>query len=319
MLQVDDLIDIFIEYLATERNFSRHTLRNYRADLKQFFLYLKEKGIHVDLDKVPSINHFMVRSFLGFLHKKNKRSSIARKLASIRSFFKFLVKKELIKTSPMDNIFTPKQERYVPNFLSIDEISRLIESPDRSHVLGLRDRAILEVLYSSGLRLGELRHMDVNSIDFESGLIRVLGKGDKERIIPIGEKAMTAVRDYMERRQELVRNEQNYEKALFLNHRGRRLSERGIDRIVKRYAFRSGLLKHISPHTIRHTFATHLLNAGADLRSVQELLGHVSLSTTQKYTHVTMDRLMEIYDKTHPRNSLLEGRSHDKKHYHTGY
>jgi len=300
---MDRLINRFIEYLATERNFSTHTLRSYRTDLRQFSLYLKGKGFSGNLDKEPFVDHIMIRSFLGFLHKKNKKSSIARKLASLRSFFKFLDKRGIIKTNPMDVIFIPKQEKYIPTFLTVDEINRLLESPDTSQISGLRDQAILEVLYSSGLRLAELTHMDVDSIDFSLGVVRVLGKGDKERIVPIGEVAMAALKRYMERREELIRKKTALgERALFLNYRGKRLSERSVHKIVRKYAHRCGLLRNISPHSLRHTFATHLLDGGADLRSVQELLGHISLSTTQRYTHISMDRLMEVYDKTHPRS-----------------
>lgn len=300
---MDKLINRFIEYLATERNFSKHTLRSYRTDLKQFSLYLKEKGFSGSLDKEHFVDHIMVRSFLGFLYKKNKKSSIARKLASLRSFFRFLAKRGIIETNPMDVIFTPKQEKYIPTFLTVDEINRLLESPDTSQIYELRDQAILEVLYSSGLRLAELTHMDVDSIDFILGVVKVLGKGNKERIVPIGEVAMAAVKKYIERREEQIQKKTTLEeRALFLNYRGKRLSERSVHKIVRKYAYRCGLLRNISPHSLRHTFATHLLDGGADLRSVQELLGHISLSTTQRYTHISMDKLMEVYDKTHPRS-----------------
>jgi integrase/recombinase XerC len=297
---MESLINRFIEYLSTERNFSKHTIRNYKTDIQQFFWYLEHNGLSKD---PAAVSHIMARSFLSFLHKKNKKSSISRKLASLRSFFKFLLEREMVRTNPMDVIFTPRKEKYIPTFLTVDEIDRLLDCPDQGDVLGLRDKAILEVFYSSGLRLAELAHVDIDSIDLGQGLVRVMGKGSKERIVPVGRPAISAVRRYIERRGELkAKNRSGEEKALFLNHRGRRLSERGIHGIVRKYARKCALFKNISPHSLRHTFATHLLDAGCGLRYVQEMLGHVSLSTTQKYTHVTVDKLMEVYDKAHPRS-----------------
>jgi integrase/recombinase XerC len=297
---MESLMNRFIEYLSTERNFSKHTIRNYKADIQQFLSYLENKGLSND---PAAVSHIMARSFLSFLHKRNKKSSISRKLASLRSFFKFLVETGVVRTNPMDVIFTPQKEKYIPTFLTVDEINRLLDCPDQSDVLGLRDKAILEVFYSSGLRLAELAYIDIDDIDFGQGWVKVMGKGGKERIVPVGGPAISAVRRYMERRAELKASDVSGEgRALFLNHRGRRLSERGIDGIVRKYARKCALFKNISPHSLRHTFATHLLDAGCDLRYVQEMLGHVSLSTTQKYTHVTMDKLMEIYDKAHPRS-----------------
>ena len=246
----------------------------------------------------------MIREYLGLLYGRYKNKTIARKLSSIRSFFSFLERTGVSAENPAADILTPKQEKHAPSYLPVDEMFRLLERPDRSKPLGLRDLAILEVFYSCGIRVSELEGLNLSSIDFEQRLIRVMGKGNKERIIPIGRSALSAVRGYMDafasRRRKIHGSES--EGPLFLNVRGGRLSSRGIYNVVKKYA-REGLLTgDISPHALRHTFATHLLDGGADLRAVQDLLGHVSLSTTQKYTHVSMDRLMEIYDKAHPRS-----------------
>lgn len=305
---LDDLIGAFIQSLRSQRGYSEHTIRNYRIDLKQFRDFLGEKGEEEragdEGPRLDSINFNLFREYLGRLFSRYKRRTIARKLSAIRSFFDFLEKKGIVAGNPAADISTPKQEKYDPPFLPVDEMFRLLERPDRSKPLGLRDLAILEVFYSCGIRVSELEGLNLSSIDFEQRLIRVMGKGNKERIIPIGKSALSAVREYMDAFASLRRKTHGSESEgpLFLNVRGGRLSSRGIYNVVKKYA-REGLLTgEISPHALRHTFATHLLDGGADLRAVQELLGHVSLSTTQKYTHVSMDRLMEIYDKAHPRS-----------------
>ncbi len=301
---VNDLIETFLDNLRNYRNYSPHTLRNYRIDLYQFldFLISKEgKDYSFDL---TGTDFQMVREFLGSLFGRYKRTTIARKLSSVRSFFLFLEKRGVITWNPACDILTPKLEKYLPNYMSVDEVFRYLKRPDRKKKLGLRDLAILEVLYSCGLRVSELQSLNISSIDFDEGLINVIGKGDKERVVPIGRQALLAVREYLDATWNLRRNqgEDLHEDPLFINSRGKRLSTRSIGRIVKRYAIESGLTSEISPHSIRHTFATHLLDGGADLRTVQELLGHAGLSTTQRYTHVSLDRLMDVYDKAHPRS-----------------
>jgi integrase/recombinase XerC len=303
-----ETIDRFIDYLISQRGYSEHTIRNYRVDLTQFidFVYEnKEVGEGKDAWDLSFIDFQVIREYLGSLYGRYKRTSIARKLSAIRSFFSFLEKNNLGESNPAADISTPKQGKYIPVYLPVDEMFRLLERPDKSKPLGLRDLAIIEVLYSCGIRVAEMSGLNISNIDFNQRLIKVYGKGKKERIIPIGGQALKAINDYLDATQGIRRkglsNEQQ-DAPLFINYRGGRLTTRSIGAIIKRYAIECGLVDDISPHALRHTFATHLLDGGADLRAVQELLGHVSLSTTQKYTHVSLDKLMEIYDKAHPRS-----------------
>ena len=303
-----DLIEQFIEYLRHQKRYSLHTIRNYQIDLRQFseFVALREarsEGENSDAG-IGMIDSQVIRTYLGSLYGRFRRSTIARKLSAVRSFFLFLERKGLTKWNPAADIATPKLEKYMPTYLLVDEVFRLLERPEREKPLGLRDLAILEVLYSCGFRVSELEALTISSIDFDERLVRVIGKGDKERIVPIGRQALQAVRNYLEATQYLRRGNVylSRDEPLFINFRGRALSGRSIGRIIKKYAIESGLTADVSPHSMRHTFATHLLDGGADLRAVQELLGHESLSTTQKYTHVSLDRLMEVYDKAHPRS-----------------
>ena len=254
--------------------------------------------------KVDFVDSLIIRSYLGSLFGKFSRSTIARKLSAIRSLFLFLEKKKLVIVNPAADISTPKLEKYIPNYLPVDDVFRLLERPESEKPLGLRDLAIMEALYSCGLRVSELVALNVSSIDFDERLVRAIGKGDKERIVPIGRQALKAVKSYLANTQYLRKKTDSDSRSapLFINFRGGRLSARSVGRIIKRYAGESGLATEVSPHSMRHSYATHLLDGGADLRSVQELLGHSSLSTTQKYTHVSLDRLMEVYDKTHPRS-----------------
>jgi integrase/recombinase XerC len=307
-LLLRDLIEQFIEYLRNQKRYSLHTIRNYQIDLRQFseFVALREarsEGKNSDAG-IEMIDSQVIRTYLGSLYGRFRRSTIARKLSAVRSFFLFLERKGLTKWNPAADIATPKLEKYMPTYLLVDEVFRLLERPEREKPLGLRDLAILEVLYSCGFRVSELEALTISSIDFDERLVRVIGKGDKERIVPIGRQALQAVRNYMEATQYLRRKNVHISRGepLFINFRGEGLSGRSIGRIIKKYAIESGLTADVSPHSMRHTFATHLLDGGADLRSVQELLGHESLSTTQKYTHVSLDRLMEVYDKAHPRS-----------------
>jgi integrase/recombinase XerC len=303
-----DLIASFVESLSSEKGYSENTCRAYLHDLREFGSYIfdnwysgKMSQKDVDTFKADRVDGLMVRGYLGFLHKKNKKATIARKLSAIRSFFRYLVKHGAIRENPVDLILTPKQEKTIPAYLAVDDIFRLLDSIKTDSLAGLRNRAIFETLYSSGLRVSELAGMDVFDVDYTNRVIRVLGKGDRERIVPVGRKALDAIKAYRERLQKEAGISVDEAAPLFLNKNRGRLTTRSIARILDKTARECGLLAPISPHALRHTFATHMLDAGADLRVVQELLGHKSLSTTQKYTHVSIDRLMEAYDKAHPR------------------
>jgi integrase/recombinase XerC len=300
-----DLIHQFIHYLSAERNASPHTCRCYLKDLEEFENFLKSSledlssGEDVEMKRV---DRMAIRRYLSFLHRKNKKSSIARKISTLRSFFKYLVREKLVSSNPTKTISTPKVEKPLPTALTVDEAFRLMESPKgspgKSSLNGeLRDRAILELLYSSGIRVGELVGLNSNRLDLDLGIVRVMGKGRKERIVPIGSKAVEALKAYLERRGDL-----EGEEPLFVNRRGGRLTARSIGRLIKKYTKLSGIFRKISPHSLRHSFATHLLDAGADIREIQEMLGHASLSTTQRYIHLSLGKLMEVYDKAHPRS-----------------
>lgn len=303
-----ELIETFIEALKSQKGYSQHTVRNYRIDLGQFLDFLKEKaklrGREGAEPLIESIDFPTIREYFGTLFGKYKRSTIARKLSTVRSFYAFLEKKGMVDRNPSADVSAPKREKYIPAHLPVDEMFRLLDRPDVTRPLGKRDRAILEVLYSCGIRVSELTGLDVVHVDFGQRLVKVLGKGNKERIVPIGREALRTLEDYIREtstpRKKIYGDEQK--SPLFMNARGGRLTTRSVGKLVKRYGREGSLMLDISPHALRHTFATHLLDGGADLRAVQELLGHVSLSTTQKYTHVSLDRLMEIYDKAHPRS-----------------
>jgi integrase/recombinase XerC len=302
------LIDSFLESLVTEKGYSDHTRRAYRKDLLDFLSFLAEARFagsarqkRSPVVKLNQIDGIMLRGYLGFLHRKNKKTTIARKLSAIRSFFKYLVKNGVISENPAELVLTPKQDKTIPVYLSVDEIFRLLDSIQTDTLLGLRNRAIFETLYSCGIRVSELAQMNFSDIDFSGAVIRVSGKGSKQRIVPVGQKALAAIKAYRTRLQKQTGSLVINEGPLFLNRFHKRLSPRSIARILKKLVETIGLLTPISPHALRHTFATHMLDAGADLRTVQELLGHKSLSTTQKYTHVSIDRLMETYDRAHPR------------------
>jgi len=299
------LIHSYIEYIGAERGYSGHTIRNYESDLRQFSKFVvAKKGIKNSDPGIELVDYNLIRSYLGQLFNTCKRTTIARKLSTLKSFFSYLELRGLASINPAVDITTPKQEKRIPTYLPIDDMFALLEQPDREKELGLRDLAILELLYSSGLRVSELVTLDIEKLDITSRLVRVSGKGGKERLLPVGRKATVVIKKYLENT-EKARKKAGYSTMygpLFLNYRGGRLSVRSVDRLVKRYSRQCGITAEISPHSIRHTFATHLLDGGADLRSIQELLGHVSLSTTQKYTHVSMDKLMEVYDKSHPRS-----------------
>ncbi len=302
------LIDSFLESLVTEKGYSDHTCRAYRKDLKDFFSFLAQPWASGSIHQKRThsvapqqVDAGMLRGYLSLLHRKHEKTTIARKLSAIRSFFKFLVKKGIILENPAEFILTPKQNKTIPVYLSVDEIFRLLDSIQTDTLLGLRNRAIFETLYSSGIRISELAAMDISDVDFSAAVVRVFGKGHKQRIVPVGEKALAAITAYRAQLQKQAELEAVKSGPLFLNRFQKRLTPRSIARILRKLVGAVGLLTPISPHALRHTFATHMLDAGADLRAVQELLGHKSLSTTQKYTHVSIDRLMETYDKAHPR------------------
>ncbi|MFQ5901377.1 MAG: tyrosine recombinase XerC [Thermodesulfobacteriota bacterium] len=301
-----DYINGFIEYLEFEKGASLHTRKAYSRDLNEFMTFLRAKKLCVEptgnLD-IKRIDVETIRAFIGNLFReKRKRSTIGRKLAAIKSLFKYLVKKDIIDTNPAEPVSSPKVEKILPRTLSVDEVFSLIDAKELKTSLHIRNKAIIELLYSTGIRVGEIVGLDIDLIDLEAGIVRVMGKGRKERVVPFGQKAIEAVKNYLnDRKRTLMKRGDPAEKALFLNISGGRLSSRSVERIVKRYALEVGIAKDVSPHSLRHSFATHLLDSGADLRSIQEMLGHASLSTTQKYTHLSVDKLMEVYDKAHPR------------------
>lgn len=278
----------FLSYLEIEKNYSEHTILNYKIDLEEFFDFLK--GI-----SFKDIDYPVLRRYVAHIRARNlKPRSVARKLSCLRSFFKYLHREGIVDKNPAKLLMTPKLDKKLPNFLSEEETLTLIESTDTDKSSELRDRAIFETLYSTGIRVSELVGLNEHSVDSIGNVIRVMGKGRKERIVPIGEKAIEALMAYAQ-----VRSKKSG--ALFLNKTGGRLTTRSIRNIINKYIQRAGLHKKVSPHAIRHSFATHLLNRGADLRSVQELLGHMNLSTTQIYTHLTTEKLKSVYDQAHPR------------------
>ncbi|MFH1867453.1 MAG: tyrosine recombinase XerC [Candidatus Omnitrophota bacterium] len=284
-------VDKFIRYLEIEREASKHTILNYKVDLKTFSSFLGNKELEM-------VDYLTIRQFLAYLkQKKLARASIARSLSVLRSFFKFLVREGLFKNNPLSGITTPKREKRLPVFLQENEVAKLLEAPP-DNLMGQRDRAILETLYSTGMRVSELVNMDVDNCDFIGGVVKVYGKGKKERFTPIGNVAIKAIRRYLKASGHLRLQGAG---AIFLNKSGKRITERSIRRILDRYIRDVSLNENISPHSLRHSFATHLLNRGADLRVVQELLGHASLSTTQIYTHVSTEKLKDTYQKAHPR------------------
>jgi integrase/recombinase XerC len=291
-------IRAFCLHLETERNLSPHTLAAYGRDLHQFSSFVrKERGERVT---AGDVDHLLLRRYLAQLGKSTRKSSQGRKLAAIRSFYRYLLRVGDVSRNPAELVTAPKREQRLPFHLDIDQATSLMEAPSEEAKNGLRDRAILETLYSSGLRVSELTGLDIRDLDLGSGMLRVMGKGGKERIVPLGSRAVRAVGEYLAGRGGVTSG------PLFLNSRGERINRRSVTRIVDAHVLRIASFKRISPHTLRHTFATHMLEGGADLRAIQELLGHASLSTTQKYTHVSLDRLMEVYDKAHPKAHVPE-------------
>ena len=296
---MDRLLERFTTHLSVERNVSPHTLDAYRRDLIGFQAFLRDdlKWSEHDAALLRRVDQIVLRRYLALLHRRCRRSTIGRKLAALRSFFRFLVREGVLEINPGELVGTPRAEKYLPKTLSVDEAFALMERDASDGLLALRDRAIVETLYSCGLRIGELTGLDIEGLDLDAGLVRVLGKGRKERIVPVGRKAREALERYLE-----ARGPAPADAPLFINHRGGRLTARSIQRQLKVRLLQAGILKEATPHALRHSFATHLLAGGADLRAIQELLGHASLSTTQKYTQVDIEHLTRVYDAAHPRS-----------------
>jgi len=295
----------YIFFLKNEKNYSNNTIISYKNDLLQLLNYLKEYKI-IKRDSIKYIDPSIMRKYIVYLKKCNYSvRSICRKISTIRSFFKFLSREGMVDINPTINLTTPKIVKKLPSFLYLEEINKLIETPSGHTILGIRDRAILELLYGTGMRVGELVNLSIRDIDLYEKTVRVFGKGSKERILPLGNPSIRAVQEYLTSRDTFRKNislDKIDQNALFLNRFGGRLSARSIRRLLIKYMKMADLNKKISPHVLRHSFATHLLGGGADLRSVQELLGHESLSTTQIYTHITKERLKAIYNKSYPRS-----------------
>lgn len=294
-------LKLFLQFLEGEKNASPYTILNYRRDLEEFFSFLRQKSI-----SLLEVDRLYLRSYLSLLRERAlSRASINRQISTLKTFFRFLTREEIITANPTTILSSLKAEKRLPVFLSVEEASKLIESLNDRRALGLRDRAILEVLYSGGARVSELVGINLADLDLLGGVVRVKGKGKKMRTILLGEKAAEALEVYLSKRGELFRTRrsdiQPQKEALFVDKWGGRLTPRSIERLINKYVAKTSLKMKISPHVFRHTFATHLLNAGADLKSVQELLGHSSLATTQIYTHVTTGRLRDVYMRSHPR------------------
>ncbi|HUN54959.1 MAG TPA: tyrosine recombinase XerC [Smithella sp.] len=304
-----NIIEDFQIYLEVERNVSAHTRIAYLADIQEYARFLLDNNFIKNSDEIVNTEPEELREYLSRLYRRRvKKVTVNRKVSSLRAFYNYVLRTGRIKNNPADMIQTLKTEKHMPAFLSVDEMFELLKPPEDHSLINLRNRAMLEVFYSSGLRLSELAGLDLIDLDFNQKLVKVRGKGRKERIVPVGDPALSAVSDYLEKaapvRKESAGKESGagvLNKPLFVNARGQRITARSIARIVSEVTGRSGIGRKISPHALRHSFATHLLNAGADLRSIQELLGHESLSTTQKYTAVNINRMMEVYDKAHPR------------------
>ena len=301
---MEKLIEQYRAHLREERNVSPHTLRNYLSDLTQFQQFVVERKWALDSRgqvDARKIDIHMVRAFLASLTPGRKKSSVGRKIAALKRFFRYLLVTRQIDADPMTSIHSPKQEKPLPAFLSVDDIFQLLGAIKVKTGLDVRDRAVLEVFYSTGIRVSELVGLNWADIDFRLEIVRVTGKGSKERIVPIGEIALQALLDYGQEQRKRWNRTCKGENAVFLNNRGKRITARSVARIVEKHLKQAGIHIKMGPHGLRHSFATHLLNSGADLRSIQELLGHASLSTTQRYTHVNLDQLTAVYDKAHPR------------------
>ncbi|MHB8769748.1 MAG: tyrosine recombinase XerC [Syntrophales bacterium] len=302
---LEQAIGEFDRHMTVERNLSERTRRSYLSDLGQYRVFLEQHPVlSGDCEDGIPTDRVVIRSFLASLYKGNLRKvTISRKVSALRAFYRYLFREGKVRFNPAELVQLPRTEKYVPVVLSVDEVLALLRVNFPATPAGLRDRAMIELFYSAGIRLSELTALNRDDLDGTRGLVKVRGKGRKERIVPVGEPAVAAVAGYLQRRGELAnRGTAGADaEALFLSSRGKRMNRRGVARVVERVVSLSGIGRRISPHALRHSFATHLLDAGADLRSIQEMLGHQSLSTTQKYTTVSVSRLMEIYDRAHPR------------------
>ena len=293
------IVDEFHNWLRVERGYSPRTVDSYLSDLKELLLFCQQN------DELDPMRTETLRRFIGSLHGKNSAASVARKLSALRTFFRFLQMQGKIDKNPLQGIANPRLVRYIPSFLTVDEVFCLLDAPGSTDKLALRDKALMEVLYATGIRVSEVVSCNISDLDFDLGMVKVTGKGNKERIVPFGRAAEEALQRYFPQRQTLItaraaRGGTPEKSALFLNNRGTRLTARSVERLIGNYGRRAGIQVTVTPHALRHSFATHLLEMGADLRTVQELLGHVSLSTTQKYTHVNMEHLTRVYDAAHP-------------------
>jgi len=294
---MDGYVNEFINYLSVERGLAQNTLESYGRDLRQFEAYMN--STHKDL--IKDSNRATILEYLNTLQSKGRAvSTISRNLAAIKSFYQYLVREKYIDKDPAANVESPKLEKKLPKILTISEVEELLKQPNVSTPNGIRDKAMLELLYATGIRVSELISLNISDVNLDMGYVKCFGKGSKERIVPLGSIAAKCVQEYLNKgRPKLVRTYD--EPALFVNHHGNRLTRQGFWKIIKKYAQEANINKPITPHTLRHSFATHLLENGADLRSVQEMLGHADISTTQIYTHITKSHLKEVYDKTHPR------------------
>ena len=289
---IQQYIDKFIRYLQIEKNYSPHTITNYRIDLKGFSEFIGDADIE-------NVDYLLLRRFLAHLKAvQYDKRSIARRVACLRSFFKFLCRDGYLKNNPVLSLSTPKLDKKLPVFLDVEQTAKLLDMPHDKDVSSLRDKAILETIYSAGMRISELVGLRTEDVDFIGGVVKIRGKGKKERLVPIGDTALRAIKVYLDKSADVGTKTRQ---ALFLNKNGSRLNDGSVRRIMDKYILMASMREKISPHTLRHSFATHLLDRGADLRVVQELLGHANLSTTQIYTHITTERMKSVYDKAHPR------------------
>jgi len=293
-------IDLFAGWLSIEKGYSDHTVDSYCRDVAEFAKFVANDCPTAEID--PPI----IKNYIYSLNKINKPASVARKLSALQTFFSLLLQEKYININPLIGIARPKQGHHIPVFLTVDEVFRLLDNPGPADTFGKRDKAILEVLYSTGMRVAEMTGLNINALDFDTEMVRITGKGNKERLAPVGGPALDAIRKYLPQRESILRrclqrDQQVDTTPMFVNGRGGRLTTRSVERLVSLYAQRAGIISRVTPHALRHSFATHLLEMGADLRVVQELLGHTSLSTTQRYTHLTLDHMMEVYDRSHPK------------------
>ncbi len=291
MIPFSHYIDKFVNYLTVEKNYSTHTINNYAADLREFGDFLGSRGGK----DIKRIDYFLLRKFLSVLSEKNlNKRTLSRKISTLKSFFKFMLRESLIKNNPASSLIYPRLDKPLPKFLTEKEVRSILRLPKGGELSSLRDKAILEFLYSTGARVSEMVSLKKENVDFISGIARVKGKGKKERLLPLGEPALNSLKKYIDKRSDS-------NPSLFINKRGGTLTDRGTRNVVYKYMRQATITLGVSPHTFRHSFATHLLDRGADLRSVQELLGHSSIATTQVYTHLTIDSLKSVYQKAHPR------------------